>query len=199
MQNSLISTRITSLYGSPPSSVDVDYKTATFGPPYKSLWVPDLTCRLCIQNSDLRTKIAPLYGSQSSPVNFCIQNSMPSIRIISLYRSQTSSVVFAFKTARLAPELLVSMVPRPHLWMLTAKQRLLDHHTSLYGYQSSPVVLCMQNSDFRTRHTSPYGSLNSSVVLITNNSVLSTRIKRLYWFQPSPVVFACKTAPSDMC
>ena len=45
MQNSVISTCITSLYGSQPSSVVFACKTATFGPEYKSLWVPDLTCR----------------------------------------------------------------------------------------------------------------------------------------------------------
>ena len=58
------------------------------------------------------------------------------------------------------------------------------------------LVLCMQNSDFRTRHTSLYMSQTSSVVLSTNNSVLNTRIKRLYWFQPSPVDFACETVSS---
>ena len=61
------------------------------------------------------------------------------------------------------------MVPRHHLWILTAKQRLLDQHTSLYRYQTSPVILCMQNSVISTRITSLYGSL------------------------PSTVVFACKT------
>ena len=90
--------------------------------------------------------------------------------------------------------------------------------TSLYQFQPSSVVLCMQNSDFRTRLTSLYGSQTSSVVLSTHNSVLSIGIKRLYLFQPShvvlciqnsdfrtritgpcgsetpPVVFACKTA-----
>ena len=66
----------------------------------------------------------------------------------------------AFTTAWLAPELLGSMGPSPHLWFLHAKQRLLDQSTSLLGYQTSPVVLCMQNS------------------------VICTRIKRLYvtWF-----------------
>ena len=78
----------------------------------------------------------------------------------------------------------------------------------------------MQNSAFWTRITSLHGSQTSSVVLSTHNFVLSTRMKRLYWFQPSPVdlcmknsdfrarisslcrskttpdVFACKTATS---
>ena len=104
------------------------------------------------------------------------------------------------------------MGPSPHLWFLHAKQRLLDQSKSLYGcqtslvvlcmqnsvictrisslhgFQPSSVVLCMQNSDFRTRLTSLYGSQSSSVVLSTHNSVLSTRIKRLYEFQPSPVI-----------
>ena len=41
---------------------------------------------------------------------------------------------------------------------------------SLYGSQTSPVVLCMQNN------------------------VISIRITSLYWSEPSLVVFACKTA-----
>ena len=66
--------------------------------------------------------------------------------------------------------------------------------TSLYGYQPASVVLCTQNSDFKTRRKSLYWSQTSSVVLSTYNSVLSTRTKSLYWFQPSSVVCPCKTA-----
>ena len=46
MQNSVPSFRIASLYGSQPSSVVFACKTATYGPESKSLWVPDITCRL---------------------------------------------------------------------------------------------------------------------------------------------------------
>ena len=75
----------------------------------------------------------------------------------------------AFKGATLGPELYVSIGPSKHLWFMHAKQRLLDQNTSLYGNQTSPVVLCM------------------------HNGVVSTRITSLYGFQPSSVVFACKT------
>ena len=55
-----------------------------------------------------------------------------------------------------------------------------------------PALICVffhfHNSDFRTSLTSLYGSQTSSVVLSTHNSVLSTRIKRLCGFQPSRVV-----------
>ena len=94
MQNSYFKTN---LYWSQPSSVVFACKTATFGPAYKSLWVPDNTC---------------------------------------LYVSQLSSVVFECKTTHFGPELQVSMGPRSHLWFLHAKHRLLDQHTSLYGYQT---------------------------------------------------------------
>ena len=57
-----------------------------------------------------------------------MQNIVISIKISSLYGSQPSSVVFAYKTATLAPELQVSMGPSPHLWILRAKQGLLDHN-----------------------------------------------------------------------
>ena len=77
----------------------------------------------------------------------------------------------ACKTATLAYELLVSICSSPQLWFLYAKQRLEDLHKSLYEYQTSPVVLCIQTS------------------------VISTRIASFYGFQTSPVVYACKTAP----
>ena len=129
MQNSVISARITSLYGSQPSSVV-----------------------LCIQKSDFRTRIACLYRSQTSPVILCMQNSVPCIRITSLYGSQPSSVAFACKTASFGPEYQVSMGTRhdlsycgcttvclvpelpasmgacPNLWILIAKERLLDQN-----------------------------------------------------------------------
>ena len=117
-----------------------------------------------MQNSDFWTGITRVYVSQTWPFVLCKNNSVLSIRNTCLYWSQTSSVVFACKTTWLTTELLVSMVPRPHLWILTAKHRLLDQHTSLYRYQTSPVVLCMQNSVISTTITSLYGSLPSTVV-----------------------------------
>ena len=124
----------------------------------------------------------------------------------------------ACKTARIALELLVSMVPRPHLWILSAKQRLLEQRTSHYGYQTLSVVLCMQNSAMSTRITSLYGfqpsfvvfelrnsnfwnritnlygSQRSPVVLCMQYSMIRTRVTCLYRSQPLSVVFACKTA-----
>ena len=67
-------------------------------------------------------------GPNSLFVAFGMQNSDFRTRITSLYGSQTSPMVLAFviKTATLAPELLVSMGPRPHLFVAfcNAKQRL---------------------------------------------------------------------------
>ena len=91
IQNGVISTRITSLYGSQPSSVAFPCKIATFGTPYKSLWVPDLNCRFVLSNSVISTGITSLYGFQPSSVVLCNQNS------------------------DLKTKLHVSMGPRPHL------------------------------------------------------------------------------------
>ena len=99
-----------------------------------------------MQNSAIWTGITSLYVSQTWPVVLCMYNRVLSIRNTSLYWSQTSPVVFSSKRAWLAPELLVSMVPRPHLGMLTAKQRLLVHYTSLYGHQTSPVVCAFKTA-----------------------------------------------------
>ena len=147
MQNSLISTRINSLYGSPSSSVDFDCKTATFGP-------------------EQQVSISPRH-----PLSF-----------------------YACKTVWLAPELLVSMGPSPQLWFLDAKQRLLDQHTSLYGFQTSPVVLCVQNSVISTWINSLNVSMPTSVVFGMQNSAFWTSYKSLYGCQTSPVGLCMQTA-----
>ena len=125
----------------------------------------------------------------------------------------------ACETTWLASELLVSMVPSPHLWFLHAKHRLqyqkyqspsvpdltcrFVHQnsvistriTSLHGSQTSPVVLCLQKNVICIRSTSLHGSQTSTMALCFQNSAFSTRIASLYGSQPSSVVFACKTAP----
>ena len=135
-----------------------------------------------MQNSDFRTRITSLYGSQTSPMVFCIQNSDFRTRITSLYGSQTSPcdlymhnitilngsqpsfVIFACKTATLGTELQVSVS------------------------QTSPIVFCIQNTDFSPRIASHYGSQPSSVVLCTHNSGIMTRINSLYGSQTLPVL-----------
>ena len=121
-------------------------------------------------------------------------------------------------TACLASELQVSMGPTLQLWFLHAKQRLLDQNykslcildlicrfvhansvistrmTSLYGFQPSSVVLCIQNSDLRTKIACVYGSHTSPVIFCMQNSLHSTRITSLYGSKTPPVVFACKTS-----
>ena len=105
MQNSDFRTRITSLYGSQTSSVV-----------------------LSTHNNVLSTRVSRLYGFQPSPVVLCMQNSDFRARITSLCWSQTWPVLCACTTVCLASDLLVSMGPRPHLWYLIAKQRLLVQH-----------------------------------------------------------------------
>ena len=147
-----------------------------------------------MQNSDFCTRITKRSVSQASPDIFCMQISMISIKITSLYGSQPLCVVFTCKTATFGHELLDSIGPSPLLWFFHSKQRLLDQHTGLYGYQTSPVVSCIQNSMISTRNTSFYGFQSSFVVLCIQNSVISTWITSLYWSQPSCVAFGCKTA-----
>ena len=126
--------------------------TAWLAPKLLVSIVPTLICGLCIQNSDFWNRITNLYGSQTSPVVLWMQYSVISTRIACLYWSQPLSVIFACKTATfgadlqvsmvprhnlslcacktawLAPELLVSMCPSPHLWLLHAKQLILDQN-----------------------------------------------------------------------
>ena len=174
-----------------------------------------------------------------------MQNSVIRIWITSIYWSLPSSVVYTCKTVTFGPEIQVFICPRPqlsfcacktgwfatewqvymgssrHLWFLHSKQRLLDQNTSLPGPQTSSVVLCIQNSDFktripwlygsqplsvvlciqksdiRTRIACHYGSHTSPVILCLENGVPSIRITSLCGLQPSSVVFGCKTSILD--
>ena len=105
MQNSHFWIRITSLYGSQTSPVD-----------------------LCMRNSANSTRFSNLHGSQTSPVVLCMQNNVTSIKIIGLYRAHPSFVVFACKTANLGPELQVSTGLRPHQWFFAFKTATLQQN-----------------------------------------------------------------------
>ena len=52
--------------------------------------------------------------------------------------------------ARLVPELLVPMGPSPYLRFCVQKSDFWSRITSLYGTQTTPVVLCMQDSVIST-------------------------------------------------
>ena len=146
MQNSDFRTRITCLCGSQTSPMV-----------------------FCIQNSDFSTRIASLYGTQPSSVVLCIHNSVIMTRINSLYGSKTSPIIFVHAKQRgLAPELLVSMGPRPHLSFCACKTAWLAPEI-LVSMGPRPVVLCIKN--------------NVSSIIISS----------LYWCQPSSALFTCKT------
>ena len=70
-----------------------------------------------MQNSDLRTRDTSLYGSQTSPKFFFAFKTAtlaPELQVSMGPRPHL--IFFAFQTATLAPELQVSMGPSPHLW-----------------------------------------------------------------------------------
>ena len=122
IQNSEFRIRITSLYGSQTSPVD-----------------------LCIQNNVISTRITSLYGSQPSFVVFACKTATlgtelqvslgPRLHLWFLsFKTATLALVSmglslhlwfcAFKSASFAAEILVSLDPSPPLWLLQAKQRL---------------------------------------------------------------------------
>ena len=88
---------------------------------YKSLWVPDLTCRFVHSNRVISTRITSLYGFQPSSAVLCIQNSVLRTKLHASTGPRPHLWSSACKTACLASELLVSMGPRPNLWFCTWK------------------------------------------------------------------------------
>ena len=166
-----------------------------------------------MQSNAFWSRITSLYMSQASPAVLCMQNSMICTKMTSLYGFQPLSVFFSlFKTvtfgpvlqvcmgpspyvmicackwATLAHELLVSVGLSPRVWLLDAKQRLLDQNNHLYGSQTWPVILCMYNSVLNIRITSLYGSQPSSVVFAFKTSWLASS---LYGSPPSWLLFRC--------
>ena len=70
----------------------------------------------------------------------------------------------------------------------------LTRITSLYGYQTSPVVLCIQISVIRYRNTSFYGFHPSSVVLYTKTATLGSDLQVCMGPRPHLSFSACETA-----
>ena len=146
-----------------------------------------------MQNSDFRTRITCLYGSQPPSVAFECKTAHFGPEQVSMDpRYHLSFCVCT--TACLASELLVSMGPSLHLWFLHAKERLWTRITSLYGYQTSPIVLCMQNSVISILNTSLYGIQPTSVVLFIQKSDLWTEIACVCGSQTSPVIFCVQNS-----
>ena len=116
MQNSVICTTKTSLYGLQPSSVV-----------------------LCMQNSDFRSRLTSLYGYQTSTVVLNTHNSMFSTRISRLYVFQPTPAVLCMQMETLGLQLHVTVSPRPHLWFLHVKQRHLNENNES---QCVPDLTC---------------------------------------------------------
>ena len=73
------------------------------------------------------------------------------------------------------------------------KWSIFANHVT-YVFQPSPLVLCMQNSAFRTRITSLCRWIDPTCGFCRQNSVFWTRITSLYGSQTSLVVCECSTA-----
>ena len=76
------------------------------------------------------------------------------------------------------------------------KQRLWTSNTSLYGSQTSSVALRTHNSVCSTELLRPNGFQSTPVDLCMQNRDFRTRITGLCVSKTPPVLFACKTASS---
>ena len=170
MQNRVISPRITSLYGSQPSSVVFVCKGASFGPELQVSIGPTTHLSFCARKvswltPELQVSMGPIHH-----LSFCACN-----------------------TAWLAPELLVSMGHSPHLWLLHAKQRLLDHNNESLRH---PDMSCrfVHAKQRLLGHELQFcmGPRPYLSICACKTAWLATRITSHQWSKPSSVVFACK-------
>ena len=158
-----------------------------------------------MQYSVISTRKTCLYGSQPLSLVYACKTALFGAELHVCMGPSPYLSFCACKTAWLASEILVSSGPSPRLWFLDAKQRLFTRITSLQGYQPSPVVLWMQTSVISTWITCLYVYQLSSVFIFMRNCDFRTRLTSLHGsqtsavffglcgFQPSCVVFGCKT------
>ena len=126
-ENSVIRTRILSLYVSQTSSVVLSTHNCVLNTKMKRLyWFQPSPVVLCMQNSDFRTRITSLCGSKTPPVDFVCKPATFGPKLNVSMSPRTHLWFSACKTRCLASELLVSMGPSPHLWFLHSKQRPLE-------------------------------------------------------------------------
>ena len=115
MQNSVLTTRIASLYLSQTSSVDLCMQNSKLTTRIASLYVSQTTSvDLCMQNSVLTTRIGGLYVSQTASVDLCKQNSFINTKITSLYGSVLIELNKAWLRALLALPILISLLHMPY-------------------------------------------------------------------------------------
>ena len=121
MQNSAFSTRFASLNGSQPSSDDFPGKTATFGSELQVSMGPRLHLSFCVCKT---AWLAPVSMDNRPHLSLCECKTvwLSAETLVSMGPRPHLSFC-ACKTTRIALELLVSMGPSPHLWFLHAKQR----------------------------------------------------------------------------
>ena len=173
MQNSVIRTRITSLYGSQTHLWILCMQNSVLRHQnyYSAMWSQPSPVVLCMQNSEFWTRITCLYGSQTWPFVLCMYDSVISTRITRLYGFQPSSVVLCIQNSDLMTAI-----------------------ACVYGSQTSPVVFCMQNSVPSIRITSVWcESLDPTCGFCMQNSDFWTRITSLYGSQTWPVVLCMHT------
>ena len=158
MQNSVISSRITSLHGFQTSPVV-----------------------LCMQNNVISIRNASLYGTLPSSAVFECQTAALGQKLQVSMGPWPHLLFFVFKASTLAPQFQVSMGLSPHLWFLHAKQDFWIWIKYLFVSQTSPMVLWMQNSVISSRKTSLNGTQTSTEISQAKQRLLDQNYKSL-WF-----------------
>ena len=155
-KTSVISSRISSLYGSQTSSVVFCMRNSDWFVPELQVSMsprPHLMWFFACKRVTVWPELTSLYTSQTTPVvELCMQNNENSIRITSHYRSRPSSVALCMQNnVTLGPELLISIGPGPHLSFCAWKTTWFSNRiTSLcMDPSTSFMVFCMQNSDLQ--------------------------------------------------
>ena len=124
MQNNVLRSRMMLVYCWKPSSVILCIQRAPLASVFLVSIGPALICGFCMQNSDFRTRITSLYWSKTSPVDLWMQNNVLRTRMTLVYWCKPSSVILCIPKSGFSISISSLYRSCPHLCLLHAKQRL---------------------------------------------------------------------------
>ena len=139
-------------------------------------WSQTSSVGLRTHNSVLSTRIKRQSGCQPSPVVLCMQTATLALELL-VSIVLCPHLRFLHANQRLLDQNCKSLrVQDLTCRFVHAKQRLLEQNYNYLCVTALICGFCIHNSSFWTRISSLYGSQTSSVVLSTHNCVLNTRI-----------------------
>ena len=156
-------------------------------------------CFFAFKTGPFGSRITRLYGSHTSPMSFCCMRNSDWLapEILSFNGSQHLTCRFVHSKQRLYDQNQKSLWVPVHTFCGFVHAKQLDFRTritSLYGSQTAPLVLCIQNKVISIRITSLYGSQTSSMVFAGKTATFVSELQVSMGPRHRLLICGCETA-----